>query len=168
MARPRKLPPDLHNYDFEALAKKEQHARTRIRYLGMMQLCNDQSYDDIALSLGVQKPTVKDWIKRFKKEGLDGLKESVRSGAKRKLQTEQESLFKEKVLNLQEKREGGCITGKDVQALLLDDFQIECHLNSVYNYLHRVGLSWITARSKHPKQDPDVQAAFKKLSNSGC
>jgi len=167
MARSRKLPKELYNYDFQALAKKEQHARTRLRWLGMMQLCDDRSYDEIATSLGVQKPTVKDWIKRFKQEGLDGLKESLRSGAKRKLQVNQEALFKEKVINLQEQREGGCITGQDVQSLLADSFQIVCHLSSVYNYLHRVGLSWITVRSKHPKQDPKKQEHFKKLSNSG-
>ena len=167
MARPRILPNELFKYDFEALAKKEQHARTRLRWLGMMQLSNDRSYDEIAASLGVKKPTVKDWIQRFKKEGLDGLRESPRSGAKRKLSTKQEVIFKEKVIELQEQREGGCITGLDVQRLLQDEFQVDCHLNSVYNYLHRVCLSWITVRSKHPKQDPEEQERFKKLSNSG-
>lgn len=162
MARPRRLPKDLFNYDFHALAKKEPHARTRLRWLGMMQLCDDKSYDEIATSLGVKKPTVKDWIKRFKQEGLDGLKESSRSGAKRKLQIDQEALFKEKVINLQAQREGGCITGRDIQTLLDNDFQIRCHLNSVYNYLHRMDLAWITVRSKHPKQDPERQEAFKK------
>jgi len=28
--------------------------------------------------------------------------------------------------------------------------------------LHRIGMSWITARSRHPQADPEAQDAFKK------
>jgi transposase len=147
------------------LARKEKHARTQIRWLGMMHLQAGKEYDEIALFLGVTKEAVKGWIKRFRKEGLDGLKESPRSGAKRKLLASQDTEFKASVLALQEAREGGRITGKDVQFLLQDTFQVNCVLSSAYNYLHRVGLSWITVRSKHPKQDQKKQDAFKKISN---
>ena len=130
----------------------------------MMHLQTGKEYTEIALFLGVKKETVKGWIKRFRKDGLDGLKESPRSGAKRKLLTAQDSEFKASVLALQEAREGGRITGTDVKNLLQDDFQVKCALSSAYNYLHRVDLSWITVRSKHPKQDQEKQDAFKKIS----
>jgi transposase len=130
----------------------------------MMHLQAGREYDEIALFLGVKKEAVKGWIKRFRKEGLDGLKESPRSGAKRKLLTAQDAEFKASVLALQEEREGGRITGKDVQTLLQDKFKVNCVLSSAYNYLHRVDLSWITVRSKHPKQDQEKQDAFKKTS----
>ena len=130
-----------------------------------MHLQAGREYDEIALFLGVEKETVKGWIKRFRKGGLDGLKESPRSGAKRKLLISQDAEFKASVLALQEEREGGRITGKDVQILLQDDFQVSCVLSSTYNYLHRVDLSWITVRSKHPKQDQEKQDTFKKTSN---
>jgi transposase len=131
----------------------------------MMHLQAGREYAEIALFLGVKKEAVKGWIKRFRKEGLDGLKESPRSGAKRKLLTSQDAEFKASVLALQEEREGGRITGKDVQALLQNKFKVNCVLSSAYNYLHRVDLSWITVRSKHPKQDQEKQDAFKKTSN---
>ena len=35
-------------------------------------------------------------------------------------------------------------------------------MNSVYHLLHRLGLVWITVRSKHPQQNQAVQDAFKK------
>ena len=128
----------------------------------MMHLQAGKEYDEIALFLGVEKETVKGWIKRFRKDGIEGLKESPRSGAKRKLLISLDAVFKAAVIDLQEAREGGRITGKDVQALLQDSFQVNCALNSAYNYLHRVDLSWITVRSKHPKQDQEKQDAFKK------
>ena len=130
-----------------------------------MHLQAGKEYDEIALFLGVEKETVKGWIKRFRKDGLAGLKESPRSGAKRKLSISQNTEFKASVIALQETREGGRITGKDVQALLQDHFHVNCVLSSVYNYLHRVDLSWITVRSKHPKQDQEKQEAFKKTSH---
>jgi hypothetical protein len=46
--------------------------------------------------------------------GLDGLRESSRSGAKRKLPADQEIKFKEAVITLQEERVGGRITGHDI------------------------------------------------------
>ncbi|ABI71407.1 hypothetical protein Sfri_1556 [Shewanella frigidimarina NCIMB 400] len=34
---------------------------------------------------------------------------------------------------------------------------------NIYRLLHQLGLSWITTRSRHPKQSQDIQDAFKKL-----
>jgi hypothetical protein len=33
--------------------------------------------------------------------------------------------------------------------------------------LTKLGLSWISARSKHPKQDKEAQALYKKLKTKG-
>lgn len=120
------------------------------------------STHDIAMSLRVHETTVHSWALRFNSAGLDGLKESPRSGAKRKLPTAQEALFKDAVIDLQAQRSGGRITGHDVRALLEEQFQVSCCLNSVYNLLARLGLVWITVRSKHPKQSQASQDTFKK------
>jgi transposase len=96
-------------------------------------------------------------LARFKALGLDGLRESSRSGAKRKLPADQEIKFKEAVITLQEERVGGRITGHDIRQLLDEQFQIKCCLNSVYNLLARLNIVWITVRSKHPKQDQTTQ-----------
>lgn len=70
--------------------------------------------------------------------------------------------FKEAVIGLQEQRSGGRTTGHDVRAMLEEQFQVTCCLNSVYNLLARLDLVWITVRSKHPKQNQASQDAFKK------
>lgn len=132
--------------------------------LGMAHLQDGRDYQDIALSLRVSKITVQGWVQRFKAEGLDGLRESPRSGAKRKLEASQEAPFKEAVLRLQAQRSGGRATGHDIKALLAEQFQVTCCLASVYNLLARLGLVWITVRSKHPKQNQANQDSFKKTS----
>jgi transposase len=118
----------------------------------MAHLQEGRDYHEIATALRVPKVTVQGWVQRFKAEGLDGLRESPRSGAKRKLAAAREAEFKAAVMGLQDQRPGGRITGHDIRALLEGQFQVDCCLNSVYNLLARLGLVWITARSKHPKQ----------------
>jgi len=128
----------------------------------MAHLQEGRNYHDIGTALRVHATTVHGWMLRFETAGLDGLRESPRSGAKRKLETSQEAKFKEAVIGLQEQRSGGRITGHDIQAMLEKQFQVTCCLNSVYNLLSRLDLVWITVRSKHPKQSQTSQDAFKK------
>ena len=127
----------------------------------MAHLQGGRDCQEIALSLRVHKVTVQGWLQRFKAAGLDGLRESPRSGAKRKLEPSQEAQFKAAVLGLQGQRSGGRATGHDVRALLEGRFQVACCPNSVYN---RLDLAWITVRSKRPKQGQASQDAFKKTS----
>jgi len=128
----------------------------------MLHLQQGRSYANISLFLCVHEATVKGWLARFKVLGLDGLRESTRSGAKRKLSANQEKAFKDAVITLQEERLGGRITGHDIRQLLDEQFQVKCCLNSVYNLLARLNIVWITVRSKHPKQDQATQDGFKK------
>jgi transposase len=151
-------------HDFHALAKTERHSRTRVRFLGMAHLQEGRSYHEVATALRVSKITVQGWVQRFKTAGLDGLRESPRSGAKRKLAADREAAFKEAVLRLQDQRSGGRVTGHDIKALLDQQFQVVCCLNSVYNLLARLNLVWITVRSKHSKQSQANQDTFKKIS----
>jgi transposase len=81
----------------------------------MLHLQQDRSYAEIALFLCVHEATVKGWLARFKALGLDGLRESTRSGAKRKLPADQDNEFKDAVIMLQDKRLGGRITGHDIR-----------------------------------------------------
>ncbi|MGZ5053604.1 MAG: helix-turn-helix domain-containing protein [Methylobacter sp.] len=72
------------------------------------------NYHEIATALRVHKTTVHGWMLCFETAGLDGLRESPRSRANRKLEVSQEAKFKEAVIDLQEQRSGGRITGHDV------------------------------------------------------
>jgi len=128
----------------------------------MAHLKEGREYYEIAQFLCASAETVQKWVKRFKVSGLDGLRESPRSGAKRKLKENQEINFKKAVIALQENRAGARITGHDIQFLLEDQFQVKCCLNSVYNLMNRLNLVWITVRSKHPKQSQEKQDNFKK------
>ena len=132
----------------------------------MAHLQEGRNCHEIGTALRVHATTVHGWMLRFETAGLDGLRESPRSGAKRKLEPSQEAKFKKAVVDLQKQRSGGRITGHDIRALLKEQFQVTCCLNSVYNLLARLDLVWITVRSKHPQQSQACQDAFKKTSTT--
>ena len=148
------------------LAKNESHARTRVRLLGMAHPKEGLGIGDIAKALRVHETTVDGWIRRFNTQGLGGLMESPRSGAKRKLGAEQESLFKAAVVELQAQRPGGRITGHDIRALLEEQFQVYRCLNSVYN----LGPGWVWFGSRCARNIPNkarlIKTALKKTSGT--
>jgi transposase len=96
--------------------------------------------------------------------GIDGLRPRRGRGRKRKLLAEHEENFRQQVEELQQNREGGRVRGQDIQVLLKEKFCVDHALPSVYHVLERCGLSWISARSQHPKSDPQAQEDFKKNS----
>ena len=55
--------------------------------------------------------------------------------------------------------------GVDAQRILKEEFAIECSLSSTYRLLHRMPLSWLAPRPRHPQADATAQAAFPPLLN---
>ena len=162
MARPTRLPEAIYDYNFVQLARQEPHACTRERLLGMAHLQKHGSLTRTAQALFVHITTVQNWLNRFRREGLAGLREKPRPGRANKLTGEQLARLPELIGELTAEKPGGRVKGKDIQARLAAQFGVHYALSSLYLLLHRQGWSWITARSKHPKSDPIAQAGFKK------
>jgi len=108
--------------------------------------------------------TVQAWLKRFRENGFDGLLESPRSGAPSKINKRQENFIKKEIESLSRNETGGYITGKDLHKMLSEKMQVRCTLRTIYNTLHRLGFSWITARSKHQHGNRERQEEYKKTS----
>ena len=49
----------------------------------------------------------------------------------------------------------------DAQRILKEEFEIDCSLSSTYRLLHRMQLSWLAPRPRHPEADATAQAAFR-------
>ncbi len=162
MARPLILPQGFHEHNFLLLMKKESHGRNRMRLLAMHHLQSGKSLKFVSELVQSHCSTVQAWLQRFREFGFNGLFESHRSGAPRKLQTAQENFLSEKIRTLSEDKINGYITGKELHQILIDKYNTQCSLKTVYNVLHRLGFSWITSRSIHPKSSEAAQAAYKK------
>ena len=156
------LPLGFHDYDFIKMMKHERHGRNRIRLLAMYHLQLGKSLKVISTLVRVHWKTVQSWLRRFRNHGFDGLFESHRSGASKKLNKIEESFIVETINNLSDNNTGGYITGKELHKMLTEKYETKCSLRTVYNTLHRLGFSWITSRSKHPKSNQVTQDEYKK------
>ena len=163
MGRQIQLSDSFYTIDFQQLSQTEPHARTRLRLIGLAHIQAGKTFASIGESLLVNTQTVKNWMNSFRREGLKGLQEKSGRGVKQRLPESKEQQLFNSVLSLQKKCEGGRVGGKDVQLLLKNKFKVNYKLSAIYNLLHKIGLSWITSRSKHPKSDFEAQELFKKL-----
>jgi len=154
----------IEQYDFDKLAKTEGSPRERRRFLAFAHLREGKTFTAVAAAVRVKLRSLMRWVKRFKTEGFEGLKDKPGRGLKPFLPSEDQAAFREAVLELQEKRTGGRVRGRDVLELMRTKYGIDPSLSTVYNTLKRADLVWITGRSIHPKADLEAQEAFKKTS----
>ena len=162
MGRKLILPEDFKSHDFLKIMRTMKHARNRIRLLAMHHIQLGKSLKNVAKVVQCHWITVQQWLKRFKEEGFDGLYESQRSGAPRKIEKEVEAFISEKLSKLSEAKTGGYITGNQVQQIIIDKFNTKCCLKTVYNTMHKLNFSWITSRSIHPKTSTEIQEEYKQ------
>jgi transposase len=162
--RKAKLPEALFEHDFANLAKKEPHARTRLRFLILSHLIDGKSITEVSNNFRVSRVAIHDWLRRLSFGGINGLREKAGRGPHFKLPLDQHEIFKQTVLELQHNRKGGRIRGKDILKLMKEKFNVDCSIDTVYRTLSRVDLVWITGRSIHPKANLEAQETFKKTS----
>lgn len=162
MPRKAYLPDEIHNYNFKHLSKTEKDPKARIRMLGMFHLQTGATVTFTAKFLNVREATVRSWIKSFAKSGLQGLYDKPGRGRKPKLPSELNEVVFSDIQELQNTRKGGRVKGLDIIELIYSKYGIRYKLSGVYLLLHRIGLSWVSARSKHPNSSIETQEEFKK------
>lgn len=149
--------------DFKRLAKQESNARLARRYLALYQFMLGHNRTDIAINLGVARGSVNTWVSAYLNEGLAGLKDKPHPGRECQLSSEQLTQLKQFIESNAVKLNGGRLIAEDVRQYIADEFCIHYKPANIYRLMHHLGLSWITSRSKHPKQSQACQDAFKKL-----
>ncbi len=155
---------DLGDEDFLKLYQTERNASGKVRFLALHHLQQGKSKSEVCEMVCISRPTLNQWLVWYKRDGVARLKKKVEGrGAKPKI-SESKVILQEAILKLQSTRNGGRIIGNDIQKMILKDYQVEYNNNYIYELLERLGLSWITSRSKHPKSDPAAMESFKKTS----
>ncbi len=151
--------------ELEQLAKSTQNSRMRNRYLAVSHFVDGKSRTEIAKYLKVARGSVNIWVQKYLTEGIEGLNEGRHTGRPARLtpkQLEQLSNFIQENSIL---AKGGRLQARDIQSYVTDNFGVEYEISNIYRLLHHLNFSWITSRSRHPKQDEGVQTLFKKLPN---
>jgi len=151
--------------DFKALARKQKSAQMKIRLLALAHFQEGQSRTQIAKFLKVSRTSVNKWVKTYLDQGLEGLQEKSRSGRPAWLTPEQQKQLAQYIENNAAKPTGGRLTGTDIHQYIKEKFDKEYHPDHIYTLLKKLGFSWITSRSRHPKQSDSAQEDFKKIQN---
>ncbi len=149
--------------DFKLLAKQASSAQLRMRYLALYHFTRGESRTQTAINLGVARGSVNTWVSNYLKYGLEGLQDKPRPGRTRMLSEAQQKQLKRFIQDNAVKQGGGRLIAEDVRRYIRDTLHVDYELRNVYRIIHSLGFSWITSRSKHPKQSQAAQDAFKKL-----
>lgn len=153
---------ELGDEDFLKLYQTERDARGKVRFLALHHLQQGKSKSDVCAMICISRHTLDSWLLWYEQEGLDRLRKKVQGrGVKAKISVSNEEL-RLAILKLQEDRKGGRIIGHDIQKMILENYHAEYHEDYIYTLLKRIGLSWISSRSRHPKSDFEEQESFKK------
>lgn len=151
--------------NFPQLIRSTSNARLRIRYLAIAHFEDGMSRTDIAKLLKVSRTSVNTWVATYEQFGLVALAGKQHPGRPCSLSQKQLDQFKKYVTESAIKPDGGRLQGEDFVAYIEDQFNVKYGVHNIYRLLHKLGLSWITTRSKHPKQSEEAQEAFKKIPN---
>lgn len=148
--------------NFKKMVKKESNPLVRERLLAFSHLIKVKVRKEAASMVGRNPEWIRTWLLRYDKNGYQGLFNKVQPGAKSKLTKEQEEQLIVDILELQDSRNGGRVIGEDIRELIKKNYNVEYKGNGIYDVLERIGMSWVSSRSKHPKSDENIQNRFKQ------
>lgn len=149
--------------ELEKLARSAKNSRMRNRYLAVSHFVDGKSRTEIAKYLKVARGSVNVWVHKYLNEGIDALNEGRHTGRPTKLSAKQLEQLSSFIKENSTLANGGRLQAKDIQSYITENFSVEYEISNIYRILHHLNFSWITSRSKHPKQDESAQTLFKKL-----
>jgi len=122
----------------------------------------ESTRDQIAKAVGRSRQFVDEWVGRYRRGGIEQVRARKQRGNKPSLTPEQQEAFKKRMMAGPTDADGGVCTlrGKDAQRVLEVEFGVALKLATVYEWMHRVGLSCLKPRPRHRKNDPAAMAAW--------
>ena len=120
---------------------------------------------ELSRSAGLSRSAAYEWHNRYEEDGIAGLRDRPRPGRQPRVDAVTSARFKERIVAGAELERDGVVAfrGVDAQRILKEEFDIECSLSSTYRLLHRIKLSWLVPRPRHPEADVTAQAEFSQL-----
>lgn len=145
-------------------AKRTDDADVARRMLALALVLEGKSRGEAAISCGMDRQILCDWVHRYNAEGLVGLRNRTAPGAKPRLSPEQEREVAELVRNGPDLAEHGVIRWRriDLAHVIEQRYGVKLAERSVGDLLRRLGFRRISVRPRCPEQDAAIQEAHKK------
>ena len=150
--------------ELRGLARQES-GRVCQRVLMIANLLEGMEPEEAGRLCGLSRTAAYEWHNRYEEEGIEGLRDRPRPGRQPLVDGATAVRLKERIVSGADLARDGVVAfrGVDAQRILKEEFDIECSLSSTYRLLHRMQLSWLVPRPRHPQADATAQAAFPQL-----
>lgn len=155
--------------ELRRLAAKAKDGAQARRLLSLAAVRDGMNRTEAARIGGMDRQTLRDWVHRFNQHGPDGLIDVKPPGRPPKLSDEQKEVLKQLVEAGPDPKKDGVVRWRcvDLKGVLGQRFGVDLSEVSLGRVLKKLGFSHISARPRHPVQDPEAIAAFKKTSPLG-
>ena len=157
--------------DFEAeelrvLAGRVKDANQARQLLAIAAVLEGMDREEAARIGGMDRQTLRDWVHRFNTQGPDGLINIKPSGRRPRLSDEQKEELCELVEAGPDPQKDGVARWRcvDLKRVLGERFGVDLSEVRLGSILKELGFSHISARPRHPAQNGEAIAAFKKTS----
>lgn len=150
--------------DLRRMARKECDRRAAMRMIGIAETIEGADRMTAARRADMSDQSLRDAVKRYNAEGIDGLYDRSRPGRPCKFTHAQLAELREIVVTGPDIETEGlsAYTRDDLVSIAHDKWNVTCDPTSIGRHLRRLGLSRQKARPSHPKKDQAAIAAFKK------
>src|ERR671913_826611 len=157
---------DFSASELRRVAAVVKNANQSRRLLSVAAVLDGMNRTQAARIGGMDRQTLRDWVHRFNERGPDGLRDTWSKGHPPRLSAAQQTELAQLVETGPDRAVHGVVRWRrvDLQRLIAERFGVADHERTVGKILHRLGFSHISARPRHPAQDGQTVAAFKKTS----
>ncbi len=152
--------------ELRKLAAGAKDANQGRRLLALAAVCDGMSRAEAAKIGGMDRQTLRDWVHRFNAGGPDGLENRSTPGRACWLSPAQMSELAEIVETGPDPETDGVVRWRriDLKRVIEERFGVVYAERSISRLLAELGFVHISARPRHPAQNPKVIEAYKKIS----
>src|SRR5271167_4613263 len=163
-----RLRTDFTARELRRLAKKAKDVNQSRRLLSLAAVLDGMSRTEAAIIGGMDRQTLRDWVHRFNTAGPDGLLDNWASGPTTRLSAAQKAELTRIVEMGPDREVDGVVRWRriDLKRVITERFGVDYHERHVGTLLKKIGFSHMSARPRHPGQDVEIIAAFKKTSRA--
>lgn len=157
---------DRTGVELRALAGQCRDGAQVRRLLALAMVLDGRSRCEAALSNGMDRQTLRDWVHRYNDVGVEGLKTRAGPGRTPYLTKPQMAELRALVIKGPDPDKDKVVRWRcvDLLAEVKRRFSVEVHESTIGKWLHELGLTRLQPRPVHPKKDHDAEPAFKKTS----
>ena len=168
MPAPVRLRTDFSATWLRRLASKGKDANQSRRLLSLAAVLDGKSRAEAATIGGMDRQTLRDWVHRFNAAGPDGLTDNWKGGLPPRLSADQRAELARIVEAGPDREKDGVVRWRriDLKRVIAERFGVDYCERYVGTLLKQLGFSHISGRPRHPTQDAEIVAAYKKTSRA--